>query len=181
MCTLTYAWWLLHVHIALWLHYVPLLKNAIFGNSIIWFCVIISFVNPLLISGFMNDKLWLIAEDWRKHCPHHSINILSEKTSLDWQGHVDVGVVYIDEPAEWTTRELRQMQTADPVGMGRKSRQYTLYSSKGYRHDILSIYRLDQLCLHIWLNSFVFNFAGSSRYNSFIHGQGIQTTTIGAS
>ena len=33
--------------------------------------------------------------------------------------------LYIDELAKWKTRELCQIQTVDPVGMGRKTRQYT--------------------------------------------------------
>ena len=34
---------------------------------------------------------------------------------------------FIDEPAKWKTRKLRQIHTADPVGMGRKSRQYNIF------------------------------------------------------
>ena len=34
--------------------------------------------------------------------------------------------LYIDEPANWKTRILRQIRTADPVGMGRKSSRYTI-------------------------------------------------------
>ena len=36
------------------------------------------------------------------------------------------------------------LYTADPVGVGRKSREYMLFSSLVYRHDFLPIYRLDQ-------------------------------------
>ena len=34
---------------------------------------------------------------------------------------IDEGVECIDEPAKCKTRELRQIRTADPVGMRRKS------------------------------------------------------------
>ena len=33
----------------------------------------------------------------------------------------------VDEDAKWKTRELRQIRTADPIGMGRKSCQCTTY------------------------------------------------------
>ena len=35
--------------------------------------------------------------------------------------------LYNDEPTEWTTRVLRQINTAGPVGRGRKLRQYVHY------------------------------------------------------
>ena len=35
--------------------------------------------------------------------------------------------LYTDTLAKWTMRILRQIHTAHPVGMGRKSRQYTLF------------------------------------------------------
>jgi len=34
---------------------------------------------------------------------------------------------YMDEPAKWKTRILLQIHTADPLDMGRKSHQYTLF------------------------------------------------------
>jgi len=41
---------------------------------------------------------------------------------------IDEGDVYmyIDEGTKWKTSELRQLQTNDLVGMGRKSRQHTI-------------------------------------------------------
>ena len=34
---------------------------------------------------------------------------------------------YVDKDAKWKTRILGQIQTADPDGMGRKLRQYTIF------------------------------------------------------
>ena len=78
--------------------------------------------------------------------------------------------LYIDEPAEWTTRELRQIHTADPVGMGRKSSQCTIFKYVGivYRHNFLPIPNGSAVC--IWRNSLDVHFAGSSIFNSFIYG-----------
>ena len=53
-----------------------------------------------------------------------------------------------------------KIHTADPVGMGRKWRQLTIFHS-----DWISF----TVC--IWRNFLVFQFAGPSIYNSFIYGR----------
>ena len=84
---------------------------------------------------------------------------------------IEEGVVhtYIDETAKWKTRELRQINTSDQVGMGRKSRQCTtyIYSSiqLSVHTDWISCIYLAQFprlpfcgliyieLLHLWLTS----------------------------
>ena len=50
--------------------------------------------------------------------------------------------LYIDEPAKWKTRKLRQIDTDDPEGMDRKSCLFT----------ILEYRVLVQLSTHAWLD-----------------------------
>jgi len=64
---------------------------------------------------------------------------IAERT-LHWVKLIDEGVC-IDEPSKWTTRELRQIHTADPGSRdGRKVAPVTtLYSTRVNRHDFLPI------------------------------------------
>ena len=57
--------------------------------------------------------------------------------------------LYIDEPSKWKTRELHQIHTADPVGVGRKSRQYTILTSVVNWHDFLSISTGSAVCMYL--------------------------------
>ena len=76
--------------------------------------------------------------------------------------------LYIDEPAKWKIRELRQTHKADPVAIG----------SIVYRHDFLSI--ATGSSVYIWRNSLFFHFAGSSIYKAFIYGLHQQISITGS-
>ena len=56
---------------------------------------------------------------------------------------------YIEQDAEWTTRELRQMQRQLIQSVWAESRASTLYSSIAYRHDFLSILTGSAVCRYI--------------------------------
>ena len=47
--------------------------------------------------------------------------------------------LHIDETPKWNMIELRQILTADPVGIWAESHASTLYSSIVYSHDFLSL------------------------------------------
>jgi len=63
-----------------------------------------------------------------------------------------INELYRDEPAKWKTRELRQIHTvytAEPVGMGRKSRQYTILQNSVQAHDFLPNKNWISSCMHL--------------------------------
>ena len=64
-----------------------------------------------------------------------------------------INKLYIDNTAKWKTRILRQMQTADPDCMGRKSCQYNYISGqtgiKLYWCDVLPILTGSAVYLHL--------------------------------
>ena len=92
------------------------------------------------------------------------------KTNLTWLNAktIDEWVVYIDEPAKWKSRILRQIHTADLVGIGQKVLpvHYTVILCTG---ATFFPYRLGQLYICIRCDILVFHFAGSSLYNSLIY------------
>ena len=58
----------------------------------------------------------------------------------------------IDGPAKWKTRILRQIQTADPVGIWAESRARTLYVLQ-YNSEVVGTY--DPLSAHTYTGSAV--------------------------
>ena len=78
--------------------------------------------------------------------------------------HKTEGTTCKEYDTEWTTRELRQMQTADPVGMWTESPASTLYSTIVNRHNLLSIPTGSAVC--ICLNSLVVH---SVSYSIYLH------------
>ena len=103
----------------------------------------------------------------RLDAPIHAVRISMDGTTRFAQDSNRLNNGYIDSTAKWKTRILRKIHTADPVGMGRKSCQYTIFL-----HSIqarLSAHYKTGLAACIWRNIFVFHFASDSIYNTLYY------------
>jgi len=79
----------------------------------------------------------------------------------------------VDEDTKWNTRILRQMQTADPVGMGRKSCLYTILSLPIFLWKLLVEERLVSIALLaapflFYMSIFQYFYAVSRHGNKFL-------------
>jgi len=84
-----------------------------------------------------------------------------------WENHRWLSRIYIDTPAKQKPMILRQIHTADPVGMGKKNCACTLYWNIVHWHDFLPKLAGSAVCiLH---NTLFFHFAGSSIHVQISH------------